>query len=119
MVSNHEKSAAGTNAPVNELVHRITPWRLAQGLYIPHSYPGSKPLSWWGDVGFVLNGRRVMVWWVHPRRKYLDEIEARVMRDAEPMPDDEALVDKQMAKDIPFGTYKNYLQVSGVLELLC
>ena len=26
-------------------------------------------------MGFVLNGRRVMVWWVHPRMKYQDAIE--------------------------------------------
>lgn len=69
---------------------RKDPWRLTEGLYIPHSYPDPKPLSWWDDVGFVLSGRRVMVWWVHPRRRYLDEIEARAMRDAGPMPDDEA-----------------------------
>lgn len=69
---------------------RIKPWRLTQGLYIPHRYPDPNPLSWWDDVGFVLSGRRVMVWWVHPRRRYLDEVEARAMRDAGPMPDDKA-----------------------------
>ncbi len=69
---------------------RMNPWRLTEGLYIPHSYPDLKPLSWWDDVGFSLSGRRVMVWWVHPRRRYLDEIEARAMRDAGPMPDDKA-----------------------------
>lgn len=56
--------------------HRSHPWRLgASGHYIPHDYSQGRILSWWDDVGFVLNGRRVMVWWVHPRMKYQDAIE--------------------------------------------
>lgn len=55
---------------------RKNPWRLnTEGLYVPHVYPEGRQLSWWDDVGFVLNGRRVMVWWVHPRMKYADAIE--------------------------------------------
>lgn len=53
--------------------HRHHPWRLsAGGLYIPHAYHDMKPddLSQWGDVGFILNGRRFMVWWQHPRYVY-------------------------------------------------
>lgn len=55
--------------------HKQHPWRLDGGLYIPHSYPDARKLSWWDDVGFILNGRRVIVWWRHPRCVYRDEIE--------------------------------------------
>ena len=65
--------------------HRSHPWRLSQGgLYIPHSYTEVKPdsLSTWDDVGFVLNKRRVMVWWVHPRRIYTDALDAQSWEEA-------------------------------------
>jgi len=58
--------------------HRHHPWRLsAGGLYIPHAYHDMKPddLSHWDDVGFILNGRRFMVWWQHPRYVYASTIE--------------------------------------------
>lgn len=56
--------------------HRNNPWWLnTEGLYVPHEYPKRRELSWWDDVGFILNGRRVMVWWVHPRMKYADAID--------------------------------------------
>ncbi len=58
--------------------HRHHPWRLsAGGLYIPHAYHDMKPdgLSHWDDVGFILNGRRLMVWWQHPRYVYASAIE--------------------------------------------
>lgn len=66
--------------------HRTHPWRLVDGLCIPHSYPGQCMLSWWGDVGFILSGRRVMVWWEHPRMRYVDEIRklARELAGAQP-----------------------------------
>lgn len=38
-------------------------------------------MSWWDDVGFVLNGRRVLVFWRHPRCVYRDAIEAKAMAD--------------------------------------
>lgn len=105
---------------------RMNPWRLTEGLYIPHSYPDLKPLSWWDDVGFSLSGRRVMVWWVHPRRRYLDEIEARAMRDAGPMPDDEAFgepigkhckrVGPSRKKQIPSRTHALSERLSGYFE---
>ena len=50
--------------------HRTHQWRLSEGgLYVPHVYwnMGPDSLSYWDDVGFILNGRRVMVWWRHPR----------------------------------------------------
>lgn len=56
--------------------HRKNPWRLnTVGLFVPHAYPVRRELSWWDDVGFILNGRRVMIWWVHPRMKYAEAID--------------------------------------------
>ncbi|GAB1386931.1 hypothetical protein MASR1M59_20790 [Melaminivora sp.] len=58
--------------------HRNHPWRLGPGgLFVPHSYAEIKPdaLSWWDDVGFILNRRRVIVWWRHPRDLYRTAIE--------------------------------------------
>ena len=52
--------------------HRHHQWRLDNGLMIPHMYPNPINLSWWDDVGFILNGRRIMVWWVHPRMQSAD-----------------------------------------------
>jgi len=59
--------------------HRHHPWRLsAGGLYIPHAYHDMKPddLSHWDDVGFILNGRRYMVRWRHPRYVHASAIAA-------------------------------------------
>ncbi|MFT4171133.1 MAG: hypothetical protein QM639_01130 [Rhodocyclaceae bacterium] len=63
--------------------HRHHAWRLDGGLYIPHEYPQDEAgkLSWWDDVGFVLNGRRVLVFWRHPRCVYRDAIEAQAMAE--------------------------------------
>lgn len=62
--------------------HRDHQWRLEDGLFIPHTYPGDRFLSWWDDVGFILNGRRIMVWWIHPRMKYADAIEEMAWKEA-------------------------------------
>lgn len=63
--------------------HLCNPWRLsAGGLFIPHAYPAPRELSWGDDVGFILNRRRVMVWWVHPRLKYADAIAAAAWAEA-------------------------------------
>jgi hypothetical protein len=62
--------------------HRNHPWRLENGLYIPHAYPKLQQLSWWDDVGFILNRRRVMVWWVHPRMKYTEAIGEMAWKEA-------------------------------------
>lgn len=55
--------------------YRHDQWQLRKGLYLPHSYEEPRKLSWWDDVGFILNGRHVMAWWVHPRMSYVDAIE--------------------------------------------
>lgn len=62
--------------------HQHHQWRLENGLFIPHAYPKFRKLSWWDDVGFILNGRRIMVWWVHPRMKYADAIEDMAWKEA-------------------------------------
>ncbi len=85
--------------------HQFHPWRLSQGgLYIPHSYADMKPdsLSYWDDVGFILNGRRVIVWWRHPRHVYSDAIEEKAWQEAGPSPRDNWLTE---------GGTKNYKRV--------
>ncbi len=61
--------------------HRHSRWGLTNGLYLPHSYEPPRQLSWWDDIGFILNGRRVMVWWIHPRMAYVDAIEERAWEE--------------------------------------
>ena len=85
--------------------HQSHPWRLSQGgLYIPHSYANMKPdsLSYWDDVGFILNGRRVVVWWQHPRYVYSDAIDEKAWQEAGPNPRNNWLTD---------GGTKNYKRV--------
>ena len=82
--------------------HRNHPWGLSPGgLYIPHRYQETPPdsLSWWDDVGFILNGRRVIVWWQHPRHVYAGAIEDQAWQEAGPGPQDDWLTD---------GLKKNY-----------
>jgi len=63
----------------NQKIHHTRhPWKLSNGLHVPHVYPetGRDCLTQWDDVGFILNKRRVMVWFLHPRRVYMDQIES-------------------------------------------
>jgi hypothetical protein len=86
--------------------HRNRPWRLSQGgLFIPHSYVETKPdgLSWWDDVGFILGGRRVIVWWQHPRHVYASAIEDQSFTDAGTDPDEDWLFDSQTTNCKPEG----------------
>jgi len=76
--------------------HRHHPWRLSQGgMFITSSYAETKPdsLSWWDDVGFILNGRRVIVWWQHPRLIYSDAIGDQAREEAGENPGDDWLLD--------------------------
>ena len=60
-------------------------WNLAKGgLYIRHCYAekNQNHLSFWDDVGFVLNGRMVMVYWEHPRCAYYDAINDQAFKEA-------------------------------------
>lgn len=67
--------------------HRNRPWHLDDGVYIPQMYPDARTLSWWDETGFVLNGRRVMLWWEHPRRKYADELHKLACEQVSPHPE--------------------------------
>jgi|SRR5450830_1243937 len=74
--------------------HRMHPWRLSEGgLYIPHAYWNMTPesLSYWDDVGFILNGRRFIVWWRHPRDLYKARIESMAWAEAGDGPRDDWL----------------------------
>lgn len=85
--------------------HQHHPWRLSQGgLYVPHSYADMTPesLSWWDDVGFILNGRRIMVWWRHPRYVYVNAIKDQAWQEAGDGPQDNWMTD---------GATKNYRKV--------
>lgn len=87
--------------------HRHHSWCLSQGgLYIPHLYTETKPdsLSTWDDVGFILNGRRAIVWWQHPRCVYADALKAHARQEAGDGPDDEWLTE---------GGTNNYRQVGA------
>lgn len=86
--------------------HRNHPWRLSQGgLFIPHSYAETKPdgLSRWDDVGFILGGRRVLVWWQHPRHVYASAIEEHSFKDAGTYPADGWLFDGMTTNYKPAG----------------
>lgn len=74
--------------------HRQHPWRLsASGLYIPHAYSdmGPESLSYWDDVGFILNGRRIIVCWEHPRHVYAEAISSMAWEEAGDGPGDDWL----------------------------
>lgn len=85
--------------------HRMHPWRLSEGgLFIPHAYWNmtETSLSWWDDVGFILNGRRIIVWWRHPRHVYWEQIESQAWEEAGDDPHDRWLFE---------GGTKNYKKV--------
>lgn len=87
--------------------HRNNPWCLnGDGLYVPHAYDDRQPndLSWWDDVGFILNNRRVIVWWQHPRYVYSSAIDEQSWIEAGSGPQDDWLVD---------GATKNYKEVGA------
>ena len=74
--------------------HRMQQWRLSDGgLFIPHAYwnMGPESLSYWDDVGFILNGRRIIVWWHHPRHTYGEAISSMAWDEAGDGPRDDWL----------------------------
>lgn len=48
-----------------------------KGILIHHLYPdrNENTLSWWDDVGFILNDYRVSIAWTHPRQAFLDHVQ--------------------------------------------
>ncbi len=92
--------------------HRNHPWRLSRGgLYIPHCYKDmhADRLSWWDDVGFILNKRRVIVWWQHPRHVYSDALEEQAWQEAGNGPKDDRLID---------GGIRNYRKIGRARKRL-
>ena len=92
-------------AQLQRQYHRSHQWRLSQGgLYIPHSYANTTPnsLSYWDDVGFILNGRRIIVWWQHPRHVYANALEEKAFQEVGDSPSDDWLFE---------GATKNYKRV--------
>lgn len=92
-MKNHKQELFGR---MQRQYHRHHQWRLGQdSLFIPHSYKEKSPgsLSWWDDVGFILNGRRVIVWWQHPRYVYGCAIDDQSWVEAGPGPQDNWLFD--------------------------
>lgn len=86
--------------------HRNHTWRLnADRLYVPHSYAGVKSdsLSSWDDVGFILNDRRVIVWWRHPRHVYADMLDQRAWDLAGEAPAGDWLLEGSTPNYIPVG----------------
>ncbi len=101
-MKNHKQERFGR---MQRQYHQQHQWRLGKdGLYIPHSYTETTrdSLSWWDDVGFILNGRRVIVWWQHPRHIYSTAIEEQSWDRAGPDPQDDWLFE---------GATTNYKQV--------
>ena len=47
------------------------------GILIHHLYPdrNENTLSWWDDVGFILNNYRVSIAWNHPRQAFLEHVQ--------------------------------------------
>lgn len=85
--------------------HRTHQWRLSDGaLYIPHAYWNMEEdsLSYWDDVGFILNGRRIIVWWEHPRNIYRRGISTAAWKEVGKGPRDNWLSE---------GVIKNYKMV--------
>lgn len=94
-------------AQLQRQYHRSHPWRLSQGgLYIPHLYTNMMPdsLSYWDDVGFILNGRRFIVWWQHPRHVYYNALEDKAWQEVGDAPRDDWLFE---------GATKNYRRLGA------
>lgn len=76
--------------------HRSHPWQLSQGgLFIPHNYEEktADSLTGWDDVGFILNGRRVIVWFQHPRYVYGEAVWDKVWEIVGDGPQDDLLIE--------------------------
>ena len=66
---------------------KTTKQRLSNGIVVMHYYGGEpRKLSWWDDTGFNLNGKRVMIWWTHPRMDFEDSISDMAYKNV-PYPD--------------------------------
>jgi hypothetical protein len=59
------------------------------GVRVFHRYDefAADDLSWWDDCQIIVNRRRVMIWWMHPRFKYRDAIEDAAWAAAGELPE--------------------------------
>jgi hypothetical protein len=49
--------------------------RLINGIVVRYVYNDEpRKLTWWDDTGFNLNGRRVTIWWTHPRHQFNEAV---------------------------------------------
>ncbi len=63
--------------------HRHQPFPFGRGgVSTRHEYEPQRQLTWWHDLEFVMNNRRGMVWWIHPRMKYADAIDELAWNEA-------------------------------------
>ena len=69
-------------------------------VFTMHEFEPGRAQTWWDDISFVLNSRRVMVWWVHPRMKYRDAIDDAAWKQMgeSPMQDDHSFNGKTIYK---------------------
>lgn len=81
--------------------HRHHQWRLEHAIYLPDTYPEDSSLPIWdADVGFILNGRRIMVEWEHPRLRYEALIDGLAYEQAGELPFQDLLVNKKNYKQV-------------------
>ncbi len=83
------------------LAHRNNDWDGGRGsVFAMHVFEPARAQTWWDDISFVLNKRRVMVWWVHPRMKYSDAIEDVAWKAAGEPPSrgDQSLIGEKIFK---------------------
>lgn len=52
--------------------------QLEKGIVVRHLYDpnDTERLSWWDDTGFILNGKKISIWWTHPRNEFKDDVDS-------------------------------------------
>lgn len=101
--------------------HRSHPWRLSHGaLYVPHSYADTPPdsLSYWDDVGFILNGRRIIVWWQHPRHVYANALLEKAWQEVGDGPRDTWMTEGGTIRDPSPEQRRHYDQLKAAIARL-
>lgn len=79
-------------------------WDHQRGIKVYHVYDEPCDKSWWDDVAFMMGSQQVVVWYVHPRFRYQDQVNdlAREQLESERPP---------RADDWFLGGTKNYRYV--------
>lgn len=77
------------------------PWRLEHGVYLSDAYPEDSYLPVWdADLGFILNGRRIMVEWEHPRLRYEALIDELTYEQVGELPCQDLLIKQKNYKQV-------------------